>query len=671
MTSLRQWLRPPKALLLLLFLLTFASVSTLAIFGWRLLEQQRIVEAQRSQDRLEYAADRIAAMVREALAKSSERIGAGLVSQDDVLLTLTPSSFDATPPGRLLYYPFSPPDPEPHSKIFAEAELFEFVESEPAEALHIYESLCKSADASVRAGALLRTARVLRNLGKREQSLDVYRHLADLNENVAGAPASLVAALAITQLSNNPQAALNLLDDLSCGRWRLARGQFEFFWSEAGRLTGHSAAPPAEKNRLTQIAEFVWNDRANHPESRGYATEWVGDAPVLLIWRDTVDQSAKGADARRQTTNEFTGSSGGATSAQPVGGVVRGSMRPATVLRGSPIRRVLVTRPAALIQNPPDTDVRYAFVDAKGHTLAGVKDRSSHSVVRTAAESELPWTLFVSENKPVATNQFVPQQRFLLLGLSIMMLFLLLGTYFIARAIQREAETQRMQSNFVSAVSHEFRSPLTSMRQLSEMLAMGRVSCEQRRQLYYETLVKETSRLQRLIEALLNFGRMEAGASRYRFEQQDATALVENVVCEFAPQVASAGKRIEASPTKGPLWIEADSDAISVALSNLLDNAIKYSPGQTTVYVECGLDQGRVAIRVRDQGLGIPESERRTIFKKFMRGSAAIAANVKGSGIGLAMVSHIVAAHGGEITVASEIGRGSMFTMLLPAAERT
>ncbi len=106
-------------------------------------------------------------------------------------------------------------------------------------------------------------------------------------------------------------------------------------------------------------------------------------------------------------------------------------------------------------------------------------------------------------------------------------------------------------------------------------------------------------------------------------------------------------------------------------LRNLLDNAIKYSPDQPIVWVECGLDQGRVAIRVRDQGLGIAESERRTIFKKFMRGSAAIAANVKGSGIGLAMVSHIVAAHGGEITVASEPGRGSIFTMLFPAMERT
>jgi signal transduction histidine kinase len=625
MTPLRQWLRPPKALLLLLFLLTFASVSTLATFGWRLLEQQRMVEAQRSQDRLEHAADRIAALVRETLEKSSERLGAGLVSPGDLLLTLSATSLNATPPGRLLYYPVSPPDPEPHSEVFAEPELFEFVESQPTEALRGFERLAHSADASVRAGALLRIARVLRNSGQREHSIAVYRKLAGMNENVAGVPGSLLAALAIGALSRSAQAALDLRNNLSSGRWRLTRGQFEFYWSEAGRLTGNPTPPPVENRRLTQIAEFVWNDRMNHPESRGYETEWIAGAPILLIWRGTPEQ-----------------------------------------------RRVLVARPESLVQeSPPGADVRYAFVDAKGHTLAGVKDGSNGSVVRTAAESELPWTLFVWEKKPIAKNALIAQQRFLLLGLSIMMLFLVLGTYFIARAIQREAEVQRMQSNFVSAVSHEFRSPITSMRQLSEMLALGRVSSEERRQLYYETLVKETSRLQRLIEGLLNFGRMEAGARQYQFEEHDALVIVENVVREFAPQIGASGKHIEAVRTKGPLWIEADFDAISVALRNLLDNAIKYSPDQPTVWVECGLDQGRVVIRVRDQGLGIAESERRTIFKKFMRGSAAIAANVKGSGVGLAMVSHIMAAHGGEITVASELGRGSMFTMSFPTVERT
>ena len=624
MTPLKQWLTPTRTLLLLLFLVTLASVSTLTLFGWRLLQQQRMVEAQRSQERLEQAADRITAIVRGTLAEFSERLSAGLVVPGDVQFTLSATSLDAMPPDRLLYYPFPPPDPEPHSKLFAEAELFEFSASQPNEALRMYERLSNSSDASIRGAALLRAARVQRNLGRLQESLNAYRRLQEIDANVAGVPAGLLARHAVCDLSRNPQEALEFRNDLSSGRWRLTRGQFEFYWAEAERLSGNAEPLPADKTRLTEIADFVWNGRMKHPEPRGHETAWIGGVPILLIWSGTPGE-----------------------------------------------RRVLVARPESFLTASTMTaGTRYAFVDNEGHTLAGWKSESGRSVVRTGAESGLPWTLFVSETKPMAENGLIAQQRFLLLGLSVMMLFLMLGTYFIARAIRREAEVQRMQSHFVSSVSHEFRSPLTSMRQLSEMLALGRVSSQERRQVYYETLVKEASRLQRLIEGLLNFGRMEAGVRPYQFEELDAFAIVQGVVSDFEPQIAGAGKHIEALSTSGPCRIEADVEALSVALRNLLDNAVKYSPDQPTVWVECGWNRDRVAIRVRDRGLGIAQSERKTIFRKFIRGSAAAAANVKGSGVGLAMVSHIVAAHGGEITVASELGHGSTFTMLFPAAEK-
>ena len=619
MTPLTPWLNPPRMLLLLLCLLTLLSVSTMAFFGWRLLEQQRTVEAQRSQERLEQAADRIAAIVRGTLAETSERAGAGLASPGDLLLSLSATSLDATPPGRLLYYPFPPPEPDVLAQIFTEAELFEFLVAQPNEALRAYQLLANSNDESVRAGALLRIARVLRKLGRPDESIAAYQKLAKLTSTVAGAPAELVARHALCDLSRNPHDIAELQTDLRSGRWRLTRGQFEFYWSEAGRMSGHPEPPPTEAQRLAEIAALVWNDRMNHPDPRGNETVWIAGVPVLLIWRGAPEE-----------------------------------------------RRVLVTKPESLVgENISTSGVRYAFVDAAGRTLAGTKSGTSRSVIRTSSESELPWTLYVSTSEPMETG-LIAQRRFLLLGLSVMVLFLLLGTYFIGRAIRREAEVQRMQSNFVSTVSHEFRSPITTMRQLSEMLALNRVSSEERRQVYYETLVKETTRLQRLIEGLLNFGRMEAGARQYQFEELDAAAIVERVVSEFEPHIASAGKYIETAGVDSPCLIDADPDAISVALRNLLDNAVKYSPDQPTVWVECGVERERVAIRVRDEGLGIAASERKTIFRKFMRGSAAIAANVKGSGVGLAMVRHIVAAHGGEIVVASELGQGSTFTLLLP-----
>jgi signal transduction histidine kinase len=254
-------------------------------------------------------------------------------------------------------------------------------------------------------------------------------------------------------------------------------------------------------------------------------------------------------------------------------------------------------------------------------------------------------------------------------AMAIMVLFLISGTYFIGRAIRREMEVSRMQSDFVSAVSHEFRSPLTSMRQLAEILAFGRVPNEDRRQVHYDTLVRETGRLQRLVEALLNFGRMEAGARQYHFEELDTATLVGRVVAEFEPQIAGQGRHIELVGAGDGCTIEADPEAMSVALRNLVDNAIKYSPACPTVWVEWERQREFVAIRVRDQGVGIQPSERKAIFRKFVRGSAAAKGNVKGSGVGLAMVRHIVAAHGGAIRVASQPGQGSTFTVLLPAME--
>jgi signal transduction histidine kinase len=287
------------------------------------------------------------------------------------------------------------------------------------------------------------------------------------------------------------------------------------------------------------------------------------------------------------------------------------------------------------------------------------------------AETQLPWTLYITGKPGPAEAGMAARQRFLLLITVFMALFLIGGAYFIAHAIRKDREISRMQSDFVSAVSHEFRSPLTSIRQLSEMLALGRVPADPRRQVYYETLVRESTRLERLVEGLLNFGRMEAGAGPYRFDEVEVSALAAGVAAEFEPQVAGQGRRIEFEGAEHGCRIHADPEALTVALRNLIDNALKYSPGSPAVWVAWASHQSRVAIEVKDAGLGITSDERKAIFGKFIRGTAAARANVKGSGVGLAMVRHIVEAHGGDITLNSEPGRGSTFTMLLPAARTT
>jgi signal transduction histidine kinase len=240
------------------------------------------------------------------------------------------------------------------------------------------------------------------------------------------------------------------------------------------------------------------------------------------------------------------------------------------------------------------------------------------------------------------------------------------GGYFTTRAVSRELAVSRLQSDFVSAVSHEFRTPLTSMLHLTDLLDRGIVSDEDRRRQYYAALAHDTTRLHRLVESLLNFGRMEAGAFEYRFEPVDLAVLAGDVVAEFRKEFASSGHRFELHAEDGLPPLRVDREALSRALWNLLDNAVKYSPGRPAIWVDLAREGKRVALRVRDQGPGIPVEEQKEIFNKFVRGSAARASSVKGTGVGLAMVRHTVRAHGGEVRVESRLGEGGTFTILLP-----
>jgi signal transduction histidine kinase len=315
--------------------------------------------------------------------------------------------------------------------------------------------------------------------------------------------------------------------------------------------------------------------------------------------------------------------------------------------------------------------VHLALTDAEGHPVVGrISSASSRHAVRSSAETQLPWTLHVVSRDPRAeSSQEGNRRRGLLLAFSLIATFVLTGSYFIGRAVARELEVARLQSDFVAAVSHEFRTPLASLRQMSELLTDGRVPSEKRRQEYYEALRRESERLYRLVESLLDFGKMEAGARQYRFELLETEPFFRGVVEEFAREARERGYRVEITTEEHLPRVQADREALARAVWNLLDNAVKYSPQHRTVWAEAACENGLVAIRVRDKGLGIAGHEQKRIFEKFVRAASADAAAAKGTGLGLTMVQHIVAAHGGQVRVDSEPRIGSTFVILLPSAE--
>jgi signal transduction histidine kinase len=243
----------------------------------------------------------------------------------------------------------------------------------------------------------------------------------------------------------------------------------------------------------------------------------------------------------------------------------------------------------------------------------------------------------------------------------------LTGAAFIVRSIRREARVAQLQSDFVAAVSHEFRSPLSSLCQISEMLAANRFESDEVRHNAYAVLTRESERLQRLVKGLLDFQRLEAGADVFHFEPLEVGAFLESIIAEFRETVKDSGYTIELRSAENPVYVKADREALSRAIWNLLDNAVKYSPECRTVWVNVERLDDRVSVVVRDRGLGIPLHEQRAIFEKFVRGADSKTRRIKGTGIGLAMVRHIIQAHGGEIQLASTPGEGSQFTIVMPA----
>jgi len=227
-----------------------------------------------------------------------------------------------------------------------------------------------------------------------------------------------------------------------------------------------------------------------------------------------------------------------------------------------------------------------------------------------------------------------------------------------------------LKSEFVSTVSHELRTPLTSIRYLTELLQRGRVQGEDKKHQYYETITRESGRLSRLIENILDFSTIEAGMKEYKFEETDIAELAKDVASGFEEQVDRKEFTITSEISAQMPKVSADREATSRVLFNLLDNALKYSGKVRNVFLRAWAEEESVFLEVEDEGIGISKEEQKKIFEKFYRCDNARESDTKGSGIGLTLVAHIVKAHRGEVILESDEGKGTKVTIKLPVKRK-
>jgi two-component system phosphate regulon sensor histidine kinase PhoR len=198
---------------------------------------------------------------------------------------------------------------------------------------------------------------------------------------------------------------------------------------------------------------------------------------------------------------------------------------------------------------------------------------------------------------------------------------------------------------------------------------MGRVEDPTKVREYGEYIEAESRRLSQLIANILDFSRIESGQKTYKFEEADVARVVAGTIKSFEARVNQSDFAISfASPASVPLAV-VDPEAISLAVANLLDNAVKYSGSAREISVRIDHVGRYLSIAIADRGIGIPKEEHEKIFERFHRVGNALVHDVKGSGLGLAIVKHIVSAHRGWITVDSEPGKGSTFTVFLPVSD--
>jgi signal transduction histidine kinase len=268
---------------------------------------------------------------------------------------------------------------------------------------------------------------------------------------------------------------------------------------------------------------------------------------------------------------------------------------------------------------------------------------------------------------------YLARQTFLhSLGATVLVVvFLLGGLALILRATDREARLAQAKSNFVANVSHELKTPLALLSLFSEILELGRVKNEDKKLEYYRIIREESRRLNKMIDNILDFSKIEAGRKTYNFVHSDMAEVIENVISSYRYQIKNSGFEVQTNiqPDLPPVLI--DRDAMAQAISNLVDNAMKYSREVKQLSIKTKTLGSDLSIEIADHGIGIPRAEQAKVFEKFYRVGNGLVHDVKGSGLGLALVKHIIEAHNGTISVESDVGKGSRFTILLPLARNT
>jgi signal transduction histidine kinase/tetratricopeptide (TPR) repeat protein len=529
------------------------------------------------------------------------------------------------------------------------------------EAASRYARLAKSEAPEVRLPALNSLGRTLIRLGALEKAIAAYRELLRDQPEILTAETAvlpLIAGLQIAFCYEKLGESHRALPDLVTAygemverKWIVASETLAFYSSEYEKLIEGVCSPGRSDHPCSAYRSLAARKSARVAKVRELEA-LRRDLPPLLV------RSRSGSDESRKvlrlpgSTVVAAGFSEGLTFAAVIGdpallAVVTGR-EGANPARNDTVRVRVSNRGGQVIFRNADSAPGEVFLEERlGEGFPDWKVVLFHDPADVAHLTDLRKSIYA-----ILTATLISA--------------LLLGAFLMARTVHHEMELIRIKSDFVSLVSHEFKTPIASMRALVDRLQAGHVPDGARMQRYFDIVSGELQRLTRLVNNVLDFSKIEEGRKVYSPQETDLAELVRELVATFEAGASAKGFAIETAIAPDIPKVRVDRDSVSQALLNLLDNAVKYSETEKRIGVDVQRNSHFVRISVADHGTGVGAHEVSKIFEKFYRSPEAAERGVPGLGLGLSLVEHVMSSHGGKVTVESQPGSGSTFTLSIP-----
>ncbi len=707
--NLRLAVKRQKKLIIIFFLTIFLPSVSLSIFGIRAIRNERFRLAKQLENEHRRAAEFLKSQISaqfkelESILQNLAQSTALLQKDDTDIQNLLQAQLAEHPMVEQVFvafeseeswFPLFQPMPSGISSSsgspsernllvdLKRAEAYEFEDRNYSRAISLYKRLAdQSGDKNFKAQMLTHISRCLMKAEDYTGAIQNYKTISeDYSENTtsSGLPLALISRLQtaicyrnLGEYQSSLQTSMDLYGDILQMRWRLREAQFKTYAS----LVKDSITEVFSANQPNLTLE---DDKKEFDQLKSLHQERLEQWVVIKDIKQEIFpelQSRQNTSTYQPTPLQYHKTINDRNFLISVVQIPDSSENRPVGLLGVKIREHHLIEdviPDAIdnMQFSAKTDVVISHL--YGKILRG--ERNSTAEPATATEffedNFPPWRIEIFQSGGEALGSLDIKRNFYFWTIITLVIVLISGAVLISRTIAYEMAVLKLKSDFVSSVSHEFKSPLTSIKALAERLRDGKVKDFGRMKQYFSVITQDVVRLTLLVRNILDFSKIEEGKKEYEFEKTDLAHLMAQQIADFQRDEIAKGMKIQTQISEDIPHIYVDKDAFSRAINNLLDNALKFSPERKEISIHVRKDKTNVIIDVRDKGIGISPNEQDRIFDKFYQGRNTLRQSVKGTGLGLTLVKHIVEAHGGRVAVKSRVGEGSTFSVILPIQER-